>query len=73
MSLDRSQLAEHLMERLYDALDHNEMLNNRAGDGINLIDFKDTIRQDVLIQLGIIEEELKPFKSSYKRRQEDKK
>lgn len=58
MPLDRSKLAELLMERIYDVLDHNEMVNNRAGDGYELNEFKDTIRQDVLIQLSIIENEL---------------
>lgn len=53
MPLNRSQLAEHLMERIYDVLEHNQVICL-----IDINDFKNIIRQDVLIQLSIIEEEL---------------
>lgn len=54
MPLDRSQLAEHLMERIYDILWHNEFIQ----EDCECNEFKNVIRQDVLIQLSIIENEL---------------
>jgi hypothetical protein len=54
MTLNRSILAEHLMERIYDVLWKNEFIQQDCEEN----EFKNIIRQDVLIQLGIIEEEL---------------
>jgi len=52
--MDRSILAEHLMERVYDVLQHNEFIQ----EDCELNEFKNILRQDILIQLSIIEEEL---------------
>lgn len=54
MTLCRSALAELLMERIYDVLWKSEFIQ----EDCECNEFKAIIRQDVLIQLGIIEEEL---------------
>lgn len=56
MSLDRSTLAELLMERIYDVLWKYKFIQ----EDTDIQEFKTCLRQDILIQLDIIENELHP-------------
>jgi len=55
MGLDRAKLTEHLLERIYDVLWHNDIIAEETEEGY----FKDILRKDIIIQLDIILDELK--------------
>lgn len=54
MALNRGNLTELLLERIYDVLWHNDIIP----EFMELEHFKDILRADIIIQLDIIEREL---------------